>query len=149
MCILASRDFTCIHPCVSKVKNKTEECRKCVENKEVSIHCWSWFKRTHLKGNILQQVCCLGTACLTFWTSLEEAVNYMFQTWCDYQTCHELVLTTCCIIDRTVLLQPCVVYLLTVWIILRACSKVLTACSQLVRTNLYKQCEDILHTCGL
>ncbi|CAB4000410.1 Fanconi anemia group J, partial [Paramuricea clavata] len=34
MCILASRDHTCIHPQVSKAKNKTEECRKSVENKE-------------------------------------------------------------------------------------------------------------------
>ena len=35
MCILASRDHTCIHPQVSQAKNKTEECRKSVENKEV------------------------------------------------------------------------------------------------------------------
>jgi hypothetical protein len=39
MCILASRDHTCIHPQVSKAKNKTEECRKSVENKEVGGGC--------------------------------------------------------------------------------------------------------------
>ena len=39
MCILASREFTCIHPSVSQVKNKTEECRKSIENKEVGRHC--------------------------------------------------------------------------------------------------------------
>jgi hypothetical protein len=36
MCILASRDHTCIHPFVSNAKNKTEECRKSVEQREVS-----------------------------------------------------------------------------------------------------------------
>ncbi|XP_046841127.1 Fanconi anemia group J protein homolog [Xenia sp. Carnegie-2017] len=34
MCILASREHTCIHPHVSQAKNKTEECRKSIENRE-------------------------------------------------------------------------------------------------------------------
>ncbi|XP_028400578.1 Fanconi anemia group J protein homolog isoform X2 [Dendronephthya gigantea] len=34
MCILASRQHTCIHPYVSAAQNKNEECRKSIENKE-------------------------------------------------------------------------------------------------------------------
>lgn len=35
MCILASREHTCIHSEVSESKNKTEDCRKSVEGREV------------------------------------------------------------------------------------------------------------------
>ena len=42
MCILASRDHTCIHPEVSKSKTKTDDCRKLLDYDEViaSISVW-------------------------------------------------------------------------------------------------------------
>ena len=36
MCILASREHTCIHPDVSKSKNKNDECKKLLEYDSVS-----------------------------------------------------------------------------------------------------------------
>ena len=38
MCILASREHTCIHPEVSKGKNKNDECKKMLDGIEVDYN---------------------------------------------------------------------------------------------------------------
>lgn len=37
MCILASREHTCVHPLVSLSKNKNEECQKLMDGLQVSL----------------------------------------------------------------------------------------------------------------
>ena len=37
MCILASRQHTCVHPEVSKAKNKNDECKKLLDGLDLEV----------------------------------------------------------------------------------------------------------------
>ncbi len=77
MCILASREHTCIHPEVSTSKNKNEECKKKLDGTDVSVTYWPidlslWPHYSHPRDNTAP----------TFWTwARSSALRLSFVRW--------------------------------------------------------------------